>query len=260
MTNPKEIFVEIENRIKRDTDPESVRMLKKYFKEEIETSGWKMPKIRALGKEYARKFKAEKYDVNKILDLTERLFVTARMEEVTLGLEILRHYHNIYTPQLFSIFDSWAGYLTNWAHTDDFSTHHVGKLISMDKNLFKELLKWTTSENRWIRRSSAVSLVPEARKGNMLDEVFRIASKLMKDNDDMVQKGVGWLLKEASKKHPMEVAAFLNKWKDKTARRVLHIACEKMPKALKENILKKDTILKKGAVINNGKNKSIFSA
>ena len=245
MTEPKEVFIEIENRIKRDTDPESVRMLKNYFKEEIETSGWRIPTVRALGKEYVRKFKAEKYDANKILDLTERLFMTARMEEVTLALEILRNYHNIYTPQLFSIFDSWARFLTNWAHTDDFSTHHVGKLISMDKNLFKELLKWTKSDSRWIRRSSAVSLVPEARKGNMLNEVFRVASKLMKDNDDMVQKGVGWLLKEASKNHPLEVAAFLIKWKNKTARRVLCIACEKMPNALKEAVLKKDSNLKK---------------
>ncbi len=239
--NPKEIFIEIQNRIRRDTDPESVRMLKNYFKEDIETAGWRIPKVRALGKEYVHKFKAEKYDANKILDLTERLFMTARMEEVTLALEILRHYNNIYTPQLFSIFSSWARFLTNWAHTDDFSTHHIGRLISQDKTLFEELIEWTNSENRWMRRSSAVALVPEARKGNMLNEVFRVATKLMKDNDDMVQKGVGWLLKEASKKHPMEVAAFLIKWKDKTARKVLYLACEKMPKGLKEPILKKET-------------------
>jgi len=252
--NPKDIFDEIQNRIRRDTDPESVKALKNYFKEEIETSGWKIPKVRALGKEYVRKFKAEKYDAAKILELTQKLFMTARMEEVTLALEILRHYHNIYTPQLFSIFSSWSKHLTNWAHTDDFSTHHVGKLISMDKNLFKQLLNWTTSENRWIRRSSAVALVPEARKGNMLDEVFRVASKLMKDKDDMVQKGVGWLLKEASRNHPLEVAAFLSKWKDKTARRVLCIACEKMPAGLKETVLKKEKVINKKCGKNNGKN------
>jgi len=81
----------------------------------------------------------------------------------------------------------------------------------------------------------------------MLNEVFRICSKLMKDGDDMVQKGVGWLLKEASKKHPIEVADFLMRWKDKTARKVLYIACEKLPKSIKEKILKKaDGELKNG--------------
>lgn len=44
--------------------------------------------------------------------------------------------------------------------------------------------------------------VPIARKGDMLDQVFRIADRLMTDGDDMVRKGMGWLLKEASKDHP----------------------------------------------------------
>lgn len=238
--NTKKIITEIQNRIKRDSNPENILMLKKYFKENISTAGWKVPKVRALAKEYVKIFKKEKYDANKVLDLVEKLFMTARMEEVTLALEILRHYHNIYTPKMFNLFASWTKYLTNWAHTDDFATHHIGKLISIDKNLFKELIKWTKSQNRWIRRLSVVSLVPDARKGNMLNEVFRICSKLMKDNDYMVQKGVGWLLKEASKKHPLEVANFLIRWKEKTARLVLQIACEKMPKSIKEHILKKE--------------------
>ncbi len=42
-----------------------------------------------------------------------------------------------------------------------------------------------------------MSLVPIARKGEMIEEAFRIANRLMTDEDDMVQKGVGWLLKEA---------------------------------------------------------------
>jgi 3-methyladenine DNA glycosylase AlkD len=44
----------------------------------------------------------------------------------------------------------------------------------------------------------------------------------MKDTDVMVQKGVGWLLKEASKQHPKEIAEFLIKSKDKTTRLVLN--------------------------------------
>ncbi len=253
MMSVKEIFNELQQRIARDTDAENARMVKKYFKEGVETAGWKVPKVRALGKEYVRKFKEEKYDIDKVLQLTQKLFMTARMEEVTLALEILRHYHNIYTPQLFSVFNSWVEHLTNWAHTDDFAAHHISRLLSKDKNLFNELLKWAESPNRWVRRSSVVSLVPEARKGNMLSEVFKISSRLMKDKDYMVQKGVGWLLKEASRKHPLEVAAFLSKWKKVTARAVISIACEKMPKNLKESIMKKENSISNNCKKNNGK-------
>ncbi len=74
-----------------------------------------------------------------------------------------------------------------------------------------------------------MSLVPIARRGEMLPEVFRIANRLMEDRDDMVQKGVGWLLKEASKVHPHEVHDYLVKWRPNTTGLVLRYASEKLP-------------------------------
>ena len=50
----------------------------------------------------------------------------------------------------------------------------------------------------------------------------------MQDEDEMVQKGVGWLLKEASRKHEEELVKFLLKWKHKTSRLVLRYATEKV--------------------------------
>jgi len=173
------------------------------------------------------------------LVLAEKLFKTTKMEEVTLALEILKHYYKSYSPELFFTFAKWTNYLTNWAHTDDFSVHHIAKLLTLDESLFKEILKWTKSNNRWVRRASAVTFVEEARRGNKLKEVFTVCNKLMKDEDEMVQKGVGWVLKEASKKHPQEVVAFLLHWKPKTSRIILYTACEKMPIGLKETILEK---------------------
>ncbi|HIH89089.1 TPA: DNA alkylation repair protein, partial [Candidatus Bathyarchaeota archaeon] len=66
---------------------------------------------------------------------------------------------------------------------------------------------------------------------------FRIADRLMEDRDDMVQKGVGWLLKEASKKHPNEVREYLIKWRPKTSGLVLRYASEKLP--LDKRVLKR---------------------
>jgi 3-methyladenine DNA glycosylase AlkD len=46
----------------------------------------------------------------------------------------------------------------------------------------------------------------------------------------MVQKGVGWLLKEASRTHPVEVRAHLQRWRTRAPALVLRIASEKLPK------------------------------
>ncbi len=97
----------------------------------------------------------------------------------------------------------------------------------------QRLLEWTGSGNRWRRRAAAVSLVPIARRGEMLEEAFTIAERLMTDGDDMVQKGVGWLLKETSREHPDEVREFLLRWRDRTSALVLRYASEKLPKDMR---------------------------
>jgi 3-methyladenine DNA glycosylase AlkD len=105
----------------------------------------------------------------------------------------------------------------------------ISETVRKDPKLVERLLDWTNSENRWRRRAAVVSLVPIARKGEMLNDVFRLADRLMEDPDDMVQKGVGWLLKEASKRHPEEVREYLLRWRLKTSALVLRYASEKLP-------------------------------
>ncbi len=55
----------------------------------------------------------------------------------------------------------------------------------------------------------------------------------MQDQDDLVQKGYGWLLKEASNKFPKEVFEFVVHRKNKMPRTALRYAIEKMSKELK---------------------------
>jgi len=62
-----------------------------------------------------------------------------------------------------------------------------------------------------------------------LNEIFEISDILLMDRDDMVQKGYGWMLKEASKKHQVEVFDYVMRWKAKMPRTALRYAIEKMP-------------------------------
>jgi 3-methyladenine DNA glycosylase AlkD len=55
----------------------------------------------------------------------------------------------------------------------------------------------------------------------------------MTDGDDMVQKGVGWLLKEASREHPDEVRDYLLRWRELTSALVLRYASEKLPREMR---------------------------
>ena len=95
------------------------------------------------------------------------------------------------------------------------------------------------SANRWMRRACAVSFIVPAKRGKFLKEVFRISDMLLLDRDDMVQKGYGWLLKEASRLHQKEVFLYVMKNKNKMPRTALRYAIELMPKAMKSRAMRK---------------------
>jgi 3-methyladenine DNA glycosylase AlkD len=129
----------------------------------------------------------------------------------------------------FKLFTTWLNrYVDNWGLTDGLSLWLLGASIANEPALIDELDVWTRSKNRWKRRAAAVALVPSARRGLNTRAIFRIAQPLIPDDDDMVQKGVGWLLKETYPKKPHDVVRFLEPWRGKAPRVVLRYAAEKM--------------------------------
>jgi 3-methyladenine DNA glycosylase AlkD len=63
--------------------------------------------------------------------------------------------------------------------------------------------------------SGSWTLVKPIRKGIYLKQALQVAERLIQDENDMVQKGVGWLLKKAGRRFPDETIKFLNKMADK---------------------------------------------
>ena len=117
---------------------------------------------------------------------------------------------------------------TNWAHCDGVSTWLIAASIANRPELMTKLPRWTKSKNRWKRRAAAVSLIQEAKQGRNSETIFQICGLLRDDPDDMVRKGVGWLLKETYPKRPREVIRFLDDWRASAPRLVLRLAAEKM--------------------------------
>ena len=107
------------------------------------------------------------------------------------------------------------------------------------RTILSGLKKWAKSENRWVKRASAVSLIVPARKGKFLNDIFEIADILHSDKDDMVQKGYGWMLKAASQAHQKEVFNYVMSKKATMPRTSLRYAIEKMPAELKARAMAK---------------------
>jgi 3-methyladenine DNA glycosylase AlkD len=170
----------------------------------------------------------------------EELWKSGMNEEGALVCYLYRRFARQCGAREFRMFARWLDrYVTNWGHTDGVSLWLLGASIANDPALAAQLDPWTRSKNRWKRRAAAVSLVPSARRGLHTRDIFRIAAPLIPDEDDMVQKGVGWLLKETYPKKPAEVVRFLLPWREKAPRLVLRYAAEKMSPADRTRVLAK---------------------
>jgi 3-methyladenine DNA glycosylase AlkD len=100
-------------------------------------------------------------------------------------------------------------------------------------------LKWARRkpQSRWHQRAAAVSLIHSTRKHKNFATIERITEVLLPSDDDMVQKGLGWLLREAAKANPKQMVEFLMTLRKRAPRLVLRTACETLDKPTREKIL-----------------------
>jgi len=130
----------------------------------------------------------------------------------------------------FRKFEYWLKcYVDNWGKCDHLCCSVMGPLVLRFPELVSKTHKWTRSKNRWLRRAAAVSLIIPVRNRTLLDDVFETADVLLLDKDDMVQKGYGWMLKEADNKYPEVVFAYVMKHRRVMPRTALRYAIEKYP-------------------------------
>jgi 3-methyladenine DNA glycosylase AlkD len=106
----------------------------------------------------------------------------------------------------------------------------------------KAVFRWAKSPNRWHRRVACVALIRGARAKMFYPEIQKLSNCLLADEDDMVQKGLGCLLRETAKSDARWTAPYLMKIRGRAPRLVLRTACETLPPALRKRILEDDRV------------------
>lgn len=199
----------------------------RFFQEQVDNYGVRGGQVKRIAAELHRRVKP--WSAAERNKLCEALWKSGKLEEGVVVIYICRRFARQCAAPEFRVFERWIDrYVRNWAHTDGVSSWLLAACIANAPRLIAKLPAWTRSRNRWKRRAAAVALLQEAKQGRNTEAIFRIASLLLEDPDDMVQKGVGWLLKETYPKRPRETVSFLANWRLRTTRLVLRYAAEKM--------------------------------
>lgn len=230
-------MLRIRKELKSNIDQKYKRGAKAYFKEEIKIYGVRTPIVRKIAQKYFALIKNEGRE--KVFELCEDLLESGYGEEKHIAFDWAYRLKKEYKESDFKIFEKWLKrYVSDWGACDDFCTHALAHLIFSFPALVFNVRKWVNSKNRWLRRASAVIFIYSVRKGKYLDHVFWVADQLLTDRDDLVQKGYGWMLKEASKLYQKEIFGFVMKRKSIMPRTALRYAIEKMPENLRQKAMK----------------------
>ncbi len=226
------ILDQVRETLKSNSDEATLLSGQRFFKEEIQTYGVKVPTVKKISKQFLPEIKSK--SKAEVLELCERLWQSGIMEESFVACEWSHAIQKTYEPSDFETFEHWIkNYVSNWASCDTLCNHTVGEFLITNPSFISKLKEFATSNNRWVRRAAAVTLIIPARKGLFLEDIFEIANLLLTDNDDLVQKGYGWMLKAASEAYQQEVFDFVIRNKAVMPRTSLRYAIEKMPKEMK---------------------------
>lgn len=136
--------------------------------------------------------------------------------------------------QIYSFYLKHAKRINNWDLVDLSAPSIVGRHLERKPRAI--LYRLVRSPNLWKRRIAIVGTFHFIRLKDF-EDVYKLASLLLKDEEDLMHKATGWMLREAGKRDSKRLYAYLKKNHAKMPRTMLRYAIEKYPEKVRQDIL-----------------------
>jgi len=207
-----------------------------FFKDEIKSHGWYTADLRRAIRRCRREILRE-HDLDFLVRVADKLFAGQVLEEKIAAVFLLENMDAQFGDHEFRLFESWLDRISSWADHDALVHDLIAPMVATKPQRAKSVFQWAKSAKRWHRRAACVALIRGTRKKMFLREIVKLSDSLLGDQDDMVQKGLGWLLRETAKYDAKHTVPYLMKIREQAPRLVLRTACETLPKTARARVL-----------------------
>lgn len=186
--------------------PEKAEVFTRYFKTGEGEYGYGdrfigvvVPKNRAISKQYA----------HQPLDTIARM-ITHPIHEYRLGgfIALVTRYRKD-PDNTTDFYISNLHHANNWDLVDLSAPYILGEELRKGHHI-ETIRRMTDDENLWVRRASVVATLQPIRKGELIDFALEICQRLISDQQPLMRKAVGWVLREIGKKKIQRMRSFLN--------------------------------------------------
>ena len=218
-------------------NPEKARILSGFFKTGKGQYGYgdvflgvKVPETRSV---------AKKFNELNLIDLKKLLSSKIHEERLCALLILVDIFKQSDSKNKKIIVDFYLKNIrkvNNWDLVDLSADKILGNyLIDKDKSVLYKLVK---SQNIWERRISVISTFAFI-KNNKFDDTIKISEILLNDKHDLIQKAVGWMLREMGKRDEKVLIKFLDKHYRTMPRTMLRYVVERLDEKKKEGYMVK---------------------
>ncbi|MFN8395358.1 MAG: DNA alkylation repair protein [Bacteroidia bacterium] len=234
---PTDIITRLQQQLAAAADPEFQTRQQHYSKEKIDSLGVKTGTVRAIAKAFEPEIKA--LPLEECLNHCTQLLAHGIAEYRCAALQWAFARRKELKTNHYALLEEWLrDHVHNWADCDQLCCEVFVDFMMRHPSFFQNVLTWAQSQNRWERRAAAVILIKELRKkGDTLPLLFQVAEILLPDPDDLVQKGYGWALKEATETHLDRTLPWIMSHKAQMPRTALRYAIEKLPEPQRQAAL-----------------------
>jgi len=209
-----------------------------FFKEDIQSRGWHTAALRAFARERRREILKE-HALEFLVKVADLLFTGRVLEEKIFAILLLEDLTSKMDNRHFLLFESWLDRISTWADHDGLVHYLIAPMIAADRKRLPRVFEWGKSPDRWHRRAACVALIQGRQQREYFAQTCRLANSLVHDQDEMVQKGLGWLLRVTAKATPGKTVPYLLKIRARAPRLVLRTACETLSPSQKRLVLAK---------------------
>ena len=197
-----------ERRLRAVASPQRAVAEKRYLKSELDFLGVSLREIRAAVTEIAREHRDMGRD--DLVGLVEALWAEPLFERRMASVILLTRFSDRLGVTDLPLIERLARESLTWALVDGLAGDVLGRMLIADPDGVTPVLnRWAADDDFWIRRASLLAELRPIRQGVTMERFLLRADPMLDDREFFIRKAIGWVLREASKKRPDEVAAWV---------------------------------------------------
>jgi 3-methyladenine DNA glycosylase AlkD len=230
-----EIAAEIESELRQAGGAERAEGEKAYLKSDLDFLGATLGDIRRVTRQVWRDPQPMAHD--DLIALVEALWARPLFERrmaaailLELGADTLGVGDLPFLERLLRESRTWA--LVDWIAGDV-----VARMRIANPAIESTLARWATDNDFWIRRSALLAHLRRLRAGDDLGPFAVYADQLLEEREFFIRKAIGWVLREAAKRRPEQVTAWLAPRTHRTSGVTMREAVKYLPAADAERLM-----------------------